>query len=452
MRLSLRFLLLAAWFVVGAAHGAQCDPSPVPARGFVAAAERNAPAVVQVVVLRGARDPMEEVAGFEFFQPMQGLPLPGGEGLDRTFSSGFFIDPDGLLLASAHAVFDARGIWIVTADGRHLRAKVLGIDRRRAVALLKVDATAMPVERLAGEPAICSGAWVVAMGSPFGFDRTVTAGIVSTYPRYLHGSDIPLIQSDVVLNPGSSGGPLFDADGALIGMNTMIFSSTGIYVGMSFALPLQELRRTAQVLRRAGASRAGDIGARMQPLSDGLARAFGLDGTAGALIVRVGEGGAAARAGLRAGDVVLGFTRGERLPHEEIESRLSAAVPGTSLAMEVWRGGAPRTVRVEVPAGNTNNQQTQEDVLAGETRLGRGLAVLKARADLPAGLYVESATGSSLLAGVERGDRIVAVNAQPVATVDQFDAALATASGRTVVALLVSRGGAIAYVPVTRGR
>lgn len=450
----MRYLLIAACLAASLRCGAatDCTPGAMPADGFVTAVQRNAPAVAQIVVLRGARDPMEEARGFEFFQPMQGLPLPGGEEVDRTFSSGFFIDPEGLLLASAHAVFDAREIWVVTADGRRLRAALRGVDRPRDVALLKVQASGMPVVRMQPGAAICPGAWIVAIGSPFGFDRTITAGVVSAYPRYLHGSGIPLIQSDVVLNPGSSGGPLFDAQGTLVGMSTMIFTATGIYVGVSFALPVDELLRVADALKATGSPRGGDIGARTQPLTPDLARAFGLQATAGALVVHVDAKGPAARAGLHAGDVLLGLARGERLAQAELEARLAALRPGAIAEVGVWRDGALHRVRVEVAAAPaTPPAPLAVRRAADEPRLGLVLAVLQHRvAELPPGLYVESATGSALLAGLERGDRILAVNAIPVASPDEFDAALARAGARGAIALLVERGSTVAYVPVVR--
>jgi serine protease Do len=447
----LRRTLVVLWIIASltgkscAAAAAECAPAPTPRDGFIAAVQRNEPAVVQVVVLRAGRDPTEDSLGFEFFQPMQGLPLPGGDAVDRTFSSGFFIDPDGLLLASAHAVFDAREIWIVTATGRRLRAQVLGLDRKRDVALLKVDATGMPVVSMRPDTAICPGGWVVAIGTPFGFDRTVTAGVVSAYPRYLHGSAIALIQSDVVLNPGSSGGPLFDAAGSLVGMSTMIFSASGIYAGISFALPVRELMRVTQAMKSNESSRAGDIGARTQPLTSDLARAFGLDSDRGTIVVQVDAQGPAARAGLRAGDVIHGLTQ------DQLDAALAAAHPGGVLDMDIWRGGGVHHAKLQLVAAVEALPTMPAHRVAGEQRLGLGLTMLKRPlAKPPAGLYVESATGSALLAGLERGDRIVAVNAIPVETPDEFDAALARAGVDEAVALLVERGSALAYVAVIR--
>jgi len=293
--------------------------------------------------------------------------------------------------------------------------------------------------------------WIVAIGTPFGFDRTVTAGVVSAYPRYIHGSSIPLIQSDVVMNPGSSGGPLFDGSGALVGMGTMIFSDTGVYVGVSFALPVGELMRVAQALRTRGAVRIGDIGIRTQPVTADLAAAFGHHGMSGALVARVAPDGPAGRAGLKAGDIVLGLAHGERLMQPEIESRVSSAAPGTQLALDVWRDGAVLVVQVKVASATAEAPGLPPLPPASrELRLGLGLTALTTQVPgRPAGLYVESATGSALLAGLERGDRIVAVNTVAVASIAEFDAALAQAAPRKVVALLVARSSTLVYVPVS---
>ena len=447
-RRALAALGLALGCFAAAAQG--CLTGTLPPEGFAGVVQRNAGAIAQVVVLRGGREPADDAGGFEFFRPLQGLPLPAGDAVERTFSSAFFIEPDGWLLASSHAVFDAREVWVVTQDGRRLRAGVAGLDRQRDVALLKVDAHGMPVVHAAAAPP-CPGGWIVAVGTPFGFENTVTAGVVSAYPRYLHGSRVPLIQSDVVMNPGSSGGPVFDASGALAGMSTMIFSGSGIYVGVSFALPVDELMRVAEALRRGGV-RSGSIGVHTQPLDAALARAFRLGSEQGALVTRVDADSAAARAGLRAGDVILGVERGERLAYTELEGRFAASRPGTAVELQVWRDGALVRVRTEVGPGRAEPLPALEQrKLGDEVRLGIGLvAVTHSPPGMVAGLYVDSVTGSALLAGIERGDRIVAIGSTPVATPDQFDAALAHAGAPGPVALLVARGATLAYLPVAR--
>jgi len=425
--------------------------------GFAAAVVRNAPSVVQVVVLRAARDPMEEAQGFESFQPLAGLPLPNaaahatGAAVERTFSSGFFIDPQGELLSSAHAVYDAQEIWVFMADGRRLRASVTGLDRRSDVALLKVDASGLPTVQLAMPPRLCPGAWLAALGTPFGFDRSVTAGIVSAYPRYFPGSTVPLIQSDVALNPGSSGGPLFDAEGAVVGMSSMIYSGSGIYIGLSFALPIDEVMRLVEGIRSGGAGRRGGIGFKLQAVTRELAMSFGLREPEGALVVGVEPGGAADQAGLRSGDVVLGVQDKAPVNPVRVERQIAAAQPGSPLTLRIWRNEAARTVRVRVAAAEQDKPPLMRyGNPAAQARLGLTLAPAKVTAGMPAGLYVEGASGAALLAGLERGDRIAAVNGTVVQTAAEFDAALQAAGGRAAVALLIERGEVSIYVAVVR--
>jgi serine protease Do len=456
------------------ALGAQDSPEERPCgqptaertrgEGFAAAVARNAPAVVQVVVLRGARDPMEEAQGFEFFQPLAGLPLQGGDAraagdatatvgnaLERTFSSGFIIDPAGYLLTSAHAVYDAHEIWVFMEDGRRLRASVAGLDRRTDVALLKVDAIGLPAVRLALPPRLCPGAWLAALGTPFGFERTVTAGVISAYPRYFPGSTTALIQSDVVLNPGSSGGPLFDADGTVIGMSSMIYSGSGIYIGLSFALPIDEVMRIVDGLQSSRGAARGDIGVRLQSLTRELAVAFGLREPAGALVVGVEPGSAAQKAGLRSGDVILAVGDEKAQGQSRVEERIAAAEPGSGLQVQVWRNQSARRLLVRVAAAQLDKPPVMRARdAAARAHLGLGFAPTKVTAGMPAGLYVETATGAALLAGLERGDRIAAVNGTPVQTPAEFDAAVQATGTRAVVALLIVRGPNSIYLAVVR--
>lgn len=420
-------------------------------RGFVEATLRNAPSVVSVVVLRARRDPLEDIEGFDFFQPVSGLPLEDGASaaLERSISSGFVVSADGHVLTNAHGVFDAREAWVITADGRRLRAGIVGLDRGSDVALLKVNASGLAVAQVASGP-VCPGEWVAALGAPFGFDHSLTVGIVSAYPRFLAGgAGMPLIQSDVVLNPGSSGGPLFNADGLVVGMNSMIFSASGIYIGVSFSLPIDRVMRIADGFR-SGTLR-GQVGLRTQPLSPELAEAFGLAQARGALVTRVSGGSPAAQAGLRTGDILLavdGKTFGSQL---EFEEAIGSARPGSVLALQVWRHKALQRVAVKVTSPAIDLPQRGAPVAAGDAaRLGLVLSPVSATKGMPAGVYVETASGAGLLAGIEPGDRITAVNGIDVASSGDFDMALESVGKSKVVALLVTRGSARIYVPVTR--
>ncbi|MBG9390217.1 trypsin-like peptidase domain-containing protein [Caenimonas aquaedulcis] len=438
--------MAAALFAAPAS--ASDDPCAVPrppgaTRSFSAAAARTAPAVVSVLVIRPRR--VDSVFG----GPDRTPPFPDAP-LERSFASGFILSPDGFVATSAHVVFDARETWIAMADGRRLQARVAGFDRDADVALLKVEASGLPAAPLEPQRRVCPGEWVAAMGAPFGFEHTVTAGVVSAYPRFLPGGSVlPLIQTDVAINPGSSGGPLFTSDGAVVGMNSLIYSDNGIFAGVSFALPADQVLRIVSRIR-AGRSRRAELGVVTQPVTADLARAFGLGETGGALVVKVAPGSAAEAAGLRSGDVLVATGSRRTASHAQIEEEFSALKPGESLALRLWRGEAMSTVRVHAQAARTQADASPTARTAPEIRLGLGLAPAGATAGLPAGVYVDDVVGSSLLAGIEPGDRITAVNGIPVATASEFDAALRAAADKPTVALLVERGGVASYVPVDR--
>lgn len=394
---------------------------------------------------------MQDLEGFDFFQPMAGLPLGdgGAAAQERSTSSGFIISADGFVLSSAHAVFDAHQTWVTLSDGRRFQATVIGLERSSDVALLKVDAQGLPVAPLAPAAGVCPGDWVAALGAPFGFEQTVTVGVVSAYPRFLlGGAGMPLIQTDAVLNPGSSGGPLFDARGLVVGMNSMIFSSSGIYIGVSFTLPIDRVLRIAADLR-SGRAR-GYVGLRTQPVTPELAQAFGLAGPGGALVTRVTAAGPAERAGLRSGDILLSVDGVAIASPFQLEDLFAAARPGSSLALQVWRDGTLQRMTVGAAAAPRDPLPATSTPTLGQGRLGLEFAPAVSVSGMAAGVHVESASGAGLLAGIEPGDRITAVNGQPVASAADFDAALQAAGSGKAVALLVTRGTAQVYIPVMR--
>ncbi len=413
---------------------------------FVVAAAQQAPAVVSVTVTAPAYD-----GGGPGW--MLGAPVQGRQGEGRGFASGFIVRRDGYLLTSAHAVAGAQAISITTADQRRFDAEVVGIDRRTDVALLRVMASDLPVVIVGRSSALCPGEWVAAMGAPFGFERSVTAGVVSANPRYLPGgSGVPLIQTDVALNPGNSGGPLFDERGQVVGMNSMAHSPNGGYSGMSFSLPIDTAMHIADELRISGRVRRGHIGARVQPLTAELAPAFGLDTALGALVVRVDQDSPAERSGLRSGDVVLAVDGAAAMPYADIQDRVAGARKGSLLALKVWRRKALLAMQVGVA-------ETPPDlapplaarVLAQETRFGLELSERKGVLGislLEPGLIVQSASGSAQRAGLRYGDMLIAVNDVQVAGLADFDAAIRSIKESDTVALLIMRGSARSYVPI----
>lgn len=449
-RFALALLLSLACATASAADCADPARARLPEQGFAVAAARNLPSLVRIVVLRPpAQEDEFEIPGF-FLSALPQPPTPDMRGQpERVFASGFLLSADGRIASSAHTVAGAQEVWVLLADGRRLPARIAGVDRRSDVALLKVDAAGLPAVRTGDSAALCPGDWVGALGVPFGFENSVSAGVVSAYPRVLAGGPgIPLIQTDVALNPGSSGGPLFDARGEVIGMNSMIYSDTGIYIGVSFAIPIHTVLAVVADLE-AGRPQRGAIGTRLQPVSAELAEAFGLDKPRGALVVSVQPGSSAEQAGLRAGDILLG-SGGDETAYD-VEERIAQSRPGQPLRLRVWRAGAQSELRVRV-AGAAPAAADAPAARTTESRLGLTLGVAPAGGGLPAGVYVDSATGSSLLAGIEPGDRITALNGQPVTSVAAFDGALAAAGDSAVLALLVHRGAASMYLPVRRIR
>jgi serine protease Do len=453
--LSLALLVCAAQAPAAHAATACAERAATAPTSFAGAAARVAPTVVNVVAIRPPRDE-EDYGGYEYF-PLAGQASTGAPASQRATASGFVADADGHVFTNAHAVADAHEIWATLADGRRLRAALVGLDRRSDVAVLKIDAPGLAVARTASpDKRLCAGDPVAALGAPFGFDDSVTAGIVSAYPRILQGSGgVPLIQTDVALNPGSSGGPLFDPEGAVVGMNSMIFSASGIYIGVSFAVPIDRVLRVAAELRIAGRLQRGHLGTRSQAVTVPLAQAFGLQQAGGALLVHVSATGPGARAGLRPGDVVLALNGKNVLSQDGFEDALEALPPGSRATLQVWRNGAQLRVTSDVADAEAAALPPPASVPAAGQRLGLFLSTSAATMGLPAGVYVDGATGASLLAGIEPGDRVTAVNGMPVADIAQFDAALRHAEaqeGISFIALLVVRGAVALYVPVPRGR
>jgi len=375
---------------------------------------------------------------------------------DRSLASGVIIDSEGYALTNAHAVVGAAQLRIRLASGREASARVLGYDLRTDIALLRLDIRGVPAAHL-GDPAELSvGDGVFAIGAPFGLERSVTAGIVSAKPRYLPGGGgLPMIQTDVAINPGSSGSPLFNLRGELVGINSMMMSSSGGYDGVSLALPIDVAMQVAGELRDHGYVRRSRLGAQVQEVTVELARSFGLAQEGGAVVLSVSRGGAADRAGLRTGDVILGLRGTGDRSYPALQQAVAAATHRETLALEVWRRGAilqvalqPETIEPE-----RATEVSRPAARAPEPRLGLVVEDLLP-AQRPAlrlqggGIAVRAARGAAREAGLQVGDVILAVNDVTIANVAAFDAALSAGVGGRPTALLVQRGGVLGYLVV----
>ena len=454
----MRAAVLAAFlpaFVAGCSSstGAPAPQATAPAAAaaqlrpdFSQLAEQAGPAVVNISVTAKAKaaalDPKDPM--YEFFRRFQ-APAPN-QAPRHGVGSGFIVSPDGYVLTNAHVVEGASVVDVKLTDRREFTAKVVGTDPRSDIALLKIDAKDLPTVKIGSAKNIKVGQWVVAMGSPFGFENSVTAGIVSAKSRALPGDGyVPFIQTDVAVNPGNSGGPLFDLDGNVIGINSQIYSQTGGYMGLSFAIPIDVAMHVKDELQKHGSVTRGRIGVAVQSVNQSLAQSFGLKKPQGALVSSVEDGSPAAKAGIRSGDVILSWNGAAIDDSTSLPAMVADTAPGKVAKVRVWRDGKEHELGVTV--GTIANEKlasaADESGAASSGKLGVTLR------DADGGLVVQDATGPAAAAGVQRGDVIVAVNGQPVKSVEQLKK-LVDKAGKHV-ALLVQRNEAKMYVPVDLG-
>ncbi len=426
---------------------------------FTALVRKEGPAVVNIsstqTVLRqpfqmpelSPDDPFYEF--FRHFMPPQTGPR---EYQTQSLGSGFIISQDGYILTNRHVVKDADEVTVRLTDKREFKAKVVGTDARSDVALIKINARALPTVAIGDSSKLKVGEWVVAIGSPFGFTNSVTAGIVSAEGRSLPDEDyVPFIQTDVALNPGSSGGPLFNLSGQVVGINSQIYSRTGGYMGLSFAVPINIAMEVADQLRAHGKVVRGRIGVQIQELSPELAASFGLKSTNGALVAGVEKGSPAEKAGLRAGDVILKFNGKPITDSTELPLLVANSKPGSGIRLDVWHQGATKEVTVVV-AELPSEQAAARKESAGGGQLGLVVSDLtpdqKRQLGITQGVLVQDVQGAALQAGIQPGDVILALNNNPVSSAAQFRRLLAQISRGATVALLVQRDDTTFYVPL----
>jgi len=430
---------------------------------FSAIVAKNGPAVVNISVSGHTKVAMPDMPQldpndpmFEFFRHFQppGGGMPGAETPTHGMGSGFIIRPDGLIITNAHVVDGASEVTVKLTDKREFKAKVIGVDKPTDTAVLKIDAKNLPSVSLGDPKQSNVGDWVLAIGSPFGFENSVTAGIVSAKSRTLPDEGfVPFIQTDVAVNPGNSGGPLFNMKGEVIGINSQIYSRTGGYQGLSFAIPIDVALKVEEQLLHEGKVSRGRIGVGVQAVNQSLAESFGLGQATGALVDAVPEQGPAAKAGIRPGDIILKFN-GEAIQEpSELARHVSDLKPGSEATLTLWRDGKEKDISLRLGSVEDVEQAAAVPEELAKSRLGLAVRPLlpqeSRQADLNGGLVVERAAGAAARAGIQAGDVVLAVNGHPVSDASQLRDYASKADKR--IALLVQRGNARLFVPIELG-
>jgi serine protease Do len=434
---------------------------------YRAIVKQSAPAVVGVTV-EGTRKASLEDNGlppgieddpfFKFFKGVPGLGQRGRQNPSTPFKgmgSGFIISSDGLILTNAHVVRDAKDVTVKLSDRREYTAKVLGLDTATDIAVLRVDAKDLPVVRLGDPRNLEVGDPVLAIGAPYGLEQTATSGIVSAKGRSLPGDAVvPFIQTDAAVNPGNSGGPLFDGSGSVVGINSQIYSRSGGFQGVSFAIPINVALKVKDQIVAHGKAEHGRLGVTVQDLNQSLADSFGLKRVDGALVSNVAPDSAAAAAGLKSGDVITEVNGEPVLRSGSLSSLIGMSAPGERVKLKVWRDRAEHTI--EAKLGGTEKEAKQvADASAGAEHGALGLSLRpltreeKREAKIDAGLVVEDVDGAAERAGIVAGDVLLAINGKTVQSIDQVKSVMAAKPKS--VALLVQREGEKIFVPVKIG-
>jgi serine protease Do len=460
----LRRAALAAGFAVLVA-----GPSAASAQGraaglpdFTELYEKQSPAVVSIDVTqkvrapRGMPDISEDDPFYEFFRRFGQVPRPRGapERDAQSVGSGFIISSDGYLITNAHVVDGADEVKINLADRREFKAKVIGADKRTDVAVLKIEAKDLPKVAIGDPDKLRVGEWVVAIGKPFGLENTMTAGIVSAKGRDLPQENlVPYIQTDVAINPGNSGGPLFNLKGEVVGINSMIFSRSGGYMGLAFAIPIDIAMNVANQIKDKGRVTRGRIGVQIQEVSKETAEAFGLAKPAGALVNSVEKGGPADKAGVEAGDIITKVDGREVKNSAELPRIITVVRPGSKVTLSIWRKGAARDIAVTVaemkedaPAAQKRSGSVPKEK-AKPNRMGLVLSDLtdeqKKELEVKNGVLIEDISGG-VRGNVQAGDVILAIvnrgQSTEVRSAEQLNGVLAKLEKGASVTLRLKRG------------
>ncbi|OWY40625.1 protease Do [Xenophilus sp. AP218F] len=410
----------------------------------------------------GLPEGMEGDPFFEFFRRF--APPQPQERQENSLGSGFIISADGYVLTNAHVVARADEITVKLSDKREFKARVIGSDAPSDVALLKIDASNLPVVRLGDVNKLKVGEPVLAIGSPFGFESTATSGIVSAKNRTLPDAEVPFIQTDAAINPGNSGGPLFNGKGEVIGINSQIYSRSGGFMGISFAIPIDTAMDVANQLKTKGKVTRGRIGVVIQGVNQELAKSFGLAKASGALINAVDPKGPAAKAGLKPGDIIVKVGGQAIESPSDLQRLIGNIQPGKPVALEVWRSRASVSLKV-VPeelkdekaasagreGGKKPGAQSEQSFSQIGLRLQELAPMQLQRAGVKYGLLVRAANGVAVRAGIQPGDIIVGVGGDELTSVAQLKSALEQAKKGGAIALQVMRQGQVQFVPLNIG-
>ncbi|MFM2056617.1 MAG: hypothetical protein RLY71_1002 [Pseudomonadota bacterium] len=427
--------------------------APVSAPNYRGIVQAYGPAVVGIVA-EGIQPASDATEADPFRQFFRGMPGRRGQAPQVPFKgqgSGFIIGADGLILTNAHVVKNAKEVTVKLQDRREYRAKVLGADATTDIAVLRIDAKNLPTVQLGDPEALQVGDPVLAIGAPFGFEQTATQGIISAKARSLPGDNmVPFLQTDAAVNPGNSGGPLFDGGGRVIGINSQIYSRTGGYEGLSFAIPIDVAVKVKDQIVQHGTVQHARLGVQVQDLNQGLAESFGLERPDGAVVAQVVPGSAADKAGLKSGDVITAIDGQKITSAGAVSSRIGLSAPGSKVTLKVWRDHASRDISATLGKADAEVADAGNKADPGQGQLGLALRPLsldeRRQSGIEHGLLVQDVAGPAERAGLQQGDVLLAINGKPVDGIEQIKSELARKP--KTVALLIQRGDNRIFVPV----
>ena len=465
---------MALWHPPG--H-AQAPATPAVVRGlpdFTELVEQVGPSVVNIRTMEKVRSSPTPSAGSEeemqeFLRRFFGVPIPNGpnaprqgprqnrpqeEAQPRGVGSGFILTADGFIMTNAHVVDGADEVLVTLTDKREFKARIVGADKRTDVAVVKIQATGLPAVKVGDVGRLKVGEWVMAIGSPFGLDNTVTAGIVSAKQRDT-GDYLPFIQTDVAINPGNSGGPLINMRGEVVGINSQIYSRSGGFMGISFAIPMDEAIRVSDQLRANGRVTRGRIGVQIDQVTKDIAESIGLGKAQGVLVRGVEEGSPADKAGIEAGDIITRFDGRAIEKPSDLPRLVGNAKPGSRVSMSIFRRGATQDLQItvgEMEPEKTAAQRPADKPVPATSAQHLGLVVSdlndaqKKELRLRGGVRVESAADPAARAGIREGDVVVAIANTQINTVREFESILSKVDKSRTVSMLILRAGAAQYV------